>query len=98
MVRHPRTYSQKWDIIKKDEAMGNAKYTCNDYREEMILAGLRKRAASQGLSEKEKAEILKEIKKIEEKREGEGSESVQHQSKIQKQKKRRKRRSDSKYS
>jgi hypothetical protein len=42
------------------------KYTCNDYREEMILLGLQKRLNQPGLSEKERQEILKEIAAIEE--------------------------------
>lgn len=41
------------------------KYTCNDYREEMILLGLQKRLNQPGLSEKERQEILRDIAAIE---------------------------------
>ena len=40
-------------------------YTCNDYREEMILLGLQKRLSQADLTEEEKKEILKEIEIIE---------------------------------
>ena len=40
-------------------------YTCNEYREEMILAGLKKRFAQNGLSENERSEVEKEILRIE---------------------------------
>ncbi len=48
-------------------AMGGkkGKYTCNDYREEMILLGLQKRLNQPGLSEKERQEILRDIAAIE---------------------------------
>lgn len=42
-----------------------SKYTCNDYRAEMILAGLNKRLNRPDITEKEKEELLKEIEKIE---------------------------------
>lgn len=47
--------------------MGSKKgnYTCNDYREEMILLGLQKRLNQGNLSDDEKKEILKEIETIE---------------------------------
>jgi len=40
-------------------------YTCNEYREEMILLGLQKRLSSKGLSPEEKESLLKEIAKVE---------------------------------
>ncbi len=40
------------------------KYTCNEYREEMILLGLQKKLASPGLAKEEKEKLNKEIKKI----------------------------------
>jgi hypothetical protein len=40
-------------------------YTCNEYREEMILAGLKKRLAQNGLSENERSEVEQEILRIE---------------------------------
>ncbi len=43
--------------------MGN--YTCNDYREEMVLLGLRKRLNAPGLTKEETETLLNEIKKIE---------------------------------
>ena len=41
------------------------KYTCNEYREEMILLSLQRRLNSKNISEKEKAEILMEIELLE---------------------------------
>jgi hypothetical protein len=41
------------------------KYTCNEYRQEMILAGLKKRLTQTDLSEWEVSEIEKEIYRIE---------------------------------
>jgi hypothetical protein len=43
----------------------NNKYTCNEYREEMILLGLKKKLTSSDLTEAEKEALNKEIKKIE---------------------------------
>lgn len=40
-------------------------YTCNDYREEMILLGLQKRLNQGNLTDQEKKELLKEIEIIE---------------------------------
>ena len=42
-----------------------SKYTCNEYREEMILLGLQKRLASKKLTCKEKEELLIQIAKVE---------------------------------
>lgn len=42
-----------------------AKYTCNEYREEMILASLRQRLATAEFSSDEKDELIKEIERIE---------------------------------
>jgi serine/threonine protein kinase HipA of HipAB toxin-antitoxin module len=50
--------------IEKEELQPNI-YTCSEYREEMILAVLKKRIAQQGLSDKERASIEKEIHRIE---------------------------------
>ena len=41
------------------------KYTCTDYRTEMILLGLKRRLELEDLSAEEKEEILKQIKKLE---------------------------------
>jgi hypothetical protein len=46
-------------VNKKD------KYGCTDYREEMMLAGLRVRLQKEDLSEEEKNAILKEIRSLE---------------------------------
>jgi hypothetical protein len=40
-------------------------YTCNDYREEMILLGLQRRLNRGDLTEEEKKQILKDIEVIE---------------------------------
>ena len=40
-------------------------YTCNEYREEMILLGLQRRLSSPNLPEREKEELLKEIARVE---------------------------------
>ncbi len=40
-------------------------YTCNDYRTEMILLGLKRRLELADLSAEEKEDILKQIKKLE---------------------------------
>lgn len=41
------------------------KYTCNEYRDEMLLLALNKRLNEHDLSEDEKQRIIKEIKKLE---------------------------------
>ncbi len=41
------------------------KYTCNDYREEMILLGLKRRLALEKLDKDEKEEIIKKIRENE---------------------------------
>ena len=43
------------------------KYTCVDYRSEMKLLGLKRRLEEENLSEEEKAQIVLEIKELEEK-------------------------------
>ena len=40
-------------------------YTCNDYREEMRLLGLKKRLSEENLSESEKQAIKAEIVRLE---------------------------------
>ncbi|MFH2091321.1 MAG: hypothetical protein ABIJ31_03060 [Pseudomonadota bacterium] len=42
-----------------------AQYTCNEYREEMILLGLQKRLSSMDLSGEERDYLLKEIARVE---------------------------------
>jgi len=43
----------------------NPPYTCADYREEMILLGLRRRLEDPGLSEEEKPAIQARIQELE---------------------------------
>lgn len=40
------------------------KYTCNEYREEMILAGLQKRLQDNDLSKEERLGLQKEIDQL----------------------------------
>lgn len=40
-------------------------YTCNEYREEMILLGLQKKLSSEELTPEEKGSLLKEIATVE---------------------------------
>ncbi len=42
-------------------------YTCNEYREEMILAALQKRLQQQNLSETEREKLLQDIAELEKK-------------------------------
>lgn len=42
------------------------RYTCLEYREEMILLGLQKRLSSENLTPEEKESLLKEIQRVEE--------------------------------
>ena len=45
--------------------MTKPRYTCSDYREEMILAGLQRRLASGKLDPEEARKVKTEIKKLE---------------------------------
>ncbi len=45
--------------------MKNKRYTCNDYRQEMILVGLRKQLGNPQLSKTEKDELEKQIRQLE---------------------------------
>jgi len=40
------------------------KYTCNEYREEMILLGLKNKLTSADLTQEEKEKLIKEIQEI----------------------------------
>jgi hypothetical protein len=42
-------------------------YTCNEYREEMILAALQKRLQQNNLSEQERENLLQDISELEKK-------------------------------
>lgn len=46
------------------ENTGNP-YTCQEYREEMVLVGLRQRLAKPGLTDKERAVLEQEIARVE---------------------------------
>ena len=48
-----------------EKSKKSGQYTCNEYREEMILLGLQKRLCSEGLTSGEKETILEEIAKVE---------------------------------
>ncbi len=41
-----------------------SKYTCAEYREEMILLGLRQRLANEKLTENDRNELLKKIQEL----------------------------------
>ncbi|MFP4226248.1 MAG: hypothetical protein ACLFRF_05925 [Desulfobacterales bacterium] len=43
----------------------DSRYTCTDYRLEMVLLSLRRQLAHEDLSEAEKTEIQQEIKRLE---------------------------------
>lgn len=45
--------------------MSNNKYTCNEYREEMILLSLQRQLKNKELTDSEREKLLEEIKKIE---------------------------------
>ena len=45
--------------------VGKGVYTCTEYREEMILLGLKRRLENKALSDAEKKELKKEIKQLE---------------------------------
>lgn len=42
-----------------------SKYTCNEYREEMILLGLRQKLLQPDLTAEEKEKLVKEIARLE---------------------------------
>ena len=47
------------------ESTTPSKYTCNEYRQEMILAGLNRRLAAPDLTPEEREQLNLEIKKLE---------------------------------
>jgi hypothetical protein len=44
---------------------GSSTYTCNDYREEMILLGLRQKLLQSDLTDEERTKLTKEIDRLE---------------------------------
>jgi len=52
--------------LNNSETIKNkTRYTCNEYREEMILASLRQRLANADLSEDDRQTLIQEVEKIE---------------------------------
>ena len=51
--------------MAEDDSKG--RYTCNDYREEMILVQLRRQLQREGLSEEERLRLRREIEQLEQK-------------------------------
>ena len=49
----------------EESKTGDQTYTCNEYREEMILLGLQRQLASAHLSPERKQALLKEIARVE---------------------------------
>ncbi|MBW1642003.1 MAG: hypothetical protein JRJ39_15480 [Deltaproteobacteria bacterium] len=45
--------------------MGSNTYTCQDYRQEMILLGLQRRLNDTNLSDEERGGVIEEIRKLE---------------------------------
>ncbi len=54
-------------INEKNSQSSPAIYTCNDYREEMVLLALRQKLAGHDLLEDEKRKLKKEIAELEKK-------------------------------
>jgi hypothetical protein len=56
------------DCRNKDFPIGSLsmKYTCEDYRNEMKLASLKKRLEQEHLGKEEKSKVIEEINKLEE--------------------------------
>ncbi len=50
---------------EKKPAPSSQQYTCNEYREEMILLGLQRQLEQTDLSSEERQRIEKEIKRLE---------------------------------
>ena len=53
--------------MKVDKQQKQNIYTCNEYREEMILAALQKRLQQDNLSEQEREKLLQDIAELEKK-------------------------------
>jgi len=54
-------------MMKTENEQKQHKYTCNEYREEMILAALQKRLQQNNLSETERKRLLQDINELEKK-------------------------------
>ena len=49
------------------DCLKNKAYTCNEYREEMILLGLKRQLENKALSSEERKKLLEAIREIEKK-------------------------------
>jgi len=62
---HPRNTDQrKIKVMEKAAPTSSSQYTCNEYREEMILLSLQ-RKLQQTLSDEERQKVLAEIARLE---------------------------------
>ncbi|NOR24908.1 MAG: hypothetical protein GQ542_11055, partial [Desulforhopalus sp.] len=57
--------AQGLPTMTHDHKKVSSKYTCNEYREEMILLGLRQKLLQSDLTAKEKEKLTKEIARLE---------------------------------
>ena len=53
--------------MTRDKTTPPSKYTCNEYREEMILLALKQRLLHPDLDDVEKEKLIKEIERLEKK-------------------------------
>lgn len=51
--------------MTRDQKSSPSQYTCNDYREEMILLGLRQKLQQSNLTDEERVKLKKEIARLE---------------------------------
>ena len=51
--------------LGKRERFEICSYTCNEYRQEMILLGLKNHLSGENLSDEERLNLVEEIKKLE---------------------------------
>jgi len=52
--------------MTQNDKTSTSQYTCNEYREEMILLALRRKLQRHELTEEERAKLIKEIARLEE--------------------------------
>ncbi len=66
-MNHPLNWEQDLYLtgIRMEESKTGGQYTCNEYREEMILLGLQRQLAAPDLSPERKEGLLKEIARVE---------------------------------
>ena len=64
-LQHGRK-DEKWENGMNEEKQGQASpYTCNDYRQEMILLAMRRKLQDGGLAENERRRLHEEIARLE---------------------------------